>query len=141
MAEKQTAKTKVKRKVKNPETFREKALKVSESNIKPKRTAKLRQASSLIVRPVAKPTKKAFSKIRRFTILKPVFWLFRLIGLVLAPPYVRNSWRELRQVTWPTRKQSRQLTGAVLIFAAVFGATIAIVDYGLDKVFKSLLLN
>lgn len=139
MAEKQAAKTK--RRVKNPETFREKAIKANEASDKPKRATKLRHAGGRAVRPLTSPVRNGAAKLRRFKPLKPVFALFRLIGLILAPPYVRNSWRELRQVTWPTRRQARQLTGAVLIFAAIFGAVIALVDYGLDKVFKSLLLN
>jgi preprotein translocase SecE subunit len=65
----------------------------------------------------------------------------RLLGKVLFPAYLRNSWQELRLVTWPNWKQSRQLTSAVLIFAIIFGAVIALVDYGLDKVFRSILLK
>ena len=66
---------------------------------------------------------------------------FRLIGHILWPKYFRNSWKELRQVTWPTRRESTQLTGAVIIFATVFGLLIAVVDYGLDKIFKQVLLK
>jgi preprotein translocase SecE subunit len=49
--------------------------------------------------------------------------------------------QELRLVTWPNWKQSRQLTFAVLVFAVIFGAAIAVVDYGLDKVFRNILLK
>ena len=66
---------------------------------------------------------------------------FRFIGRFVVPPYFRNSYKELRMVTWPTGKQSRQLTGAVIIFAVVFGLIIAGVDLGLDKVFKAILLR
>jgi preprotein translocase SecE subunit len=48
---------------------------------------------------------------------------------------------ELRQVTWPDRKQSRQLTLAVVMFATVFGIVVAILDYGLDKAFKKVFLH
>ena len=64
-----------------------------------------------------------------------------LIGKVLLPVYVRNSWKELKLVTWPSLKLSRQLTFAVLMFAVVFGAAIAGVDWGLDKLFRQVLLK
>ena len=65
----------------------------------------------------------------------------RFIGRFIIPPYIRNSWRELRLVSWPSRKQSRQLTVAVMIFAIVFGVLIYFVDLGLDKLFKQVLLK
>lgn len=66
---------------------------------------------------------------------------FKFIGHVLWPAYFRNSWKELRQVTWPNRRESTQLTTAVIIFATIFGVMIALVDYGLDKLFKQVLLK
>ncbi|MBP9761561.1 preprotein translocase subunit SecE [Candidatus Saccharibacteria bacterium] len=65
----------------------------------------------------------------------------RLIGRILGFRYVSSSWQELKQVTWPTFRESRRLTLAVIIFSIVFGLIIAIVDYGLDKVFKQLLIK
>jgi preprotein translocase SecE subunit len=69
------------------------------------------------------------------------FRLFRWIGYIFAPPYVRNSLKELRLVTWPTRKQSRQLTFAVIVFSLIFGLLAAITDYGLDKLFRGVILK
>jgi preprotein translocase SecE subunit len=66
---------------------------------------------------------------------------FKFLGHVLWPAYFRNSWKELRQVTWPNRRESWQLTTAVIIFATIFGVLIAIVDFGLDKLFKQVLLK
>lgn len=57
------------------------------------------------------------------------------------PSYIRNSFKELRGVTWPSRKETTQLTIAVFVFAIVFGVIITITDYGLDKVFKRILLR
>ena len=73
-------------------------------------------------------------------------WFFRLravrfIGRMLGFGYFRQSWRELKEVTWPTWREGRRLTTAVIIFSVVFGALIAIVDFGLDKLFKQLLLK
>jgi preprotein translocase subunit SecE len=73
-------------------------------------------------------------------------WFFRLrairfIGRMLGFGYFRSSWQELKQVTWPTRREGRRLTTAVIIFSIVFGALIAVVDYGLDKLFKQILIK
>jgi len=67
--------------------------------------------------------------------------VFRILGFILWSPYFRNSWKELRQVTWPNGKQSRQLTTAVILFAVTFGIIIALLDFGLDKIFKQVLLK
>jgi len=76
-------------------------------------------------------------------ILRPLgkFRAVRAIGYVLAPPYIRNSWKELKQVEWPDRTQTRRLTFAVVLFSLVFGSIVAGVDYGLDKLFRAFILN
>jgi preprotein translocase SecE subunit len=73
--------------------------------------------------------------------LHPIRFIFRWSGLILWPPYFRNSFQELKRVTWPDFRQSWRLTFAVLAFAAVFGALIAGLDFGLDKLFKEVLLK
>lgn len=75
-----------------------------------------------------------------------VRWFFRLrairfIGKILGFGYFRSSAQELKEVTWPTWRESRRLTGAVILFSIIFGGLIAIVDFGLDKLFKQLLLK
>lgn len=130
MADKQSPKNKAKRLVKNPETFRERAIKASKDGDKPKAGARAGRIGSAVTAPAKGP----FKRVGRLKFI-------RFIGRIIFPPYIRNSWQELRKVTWPTWKQSRQLTGAVLIFAVVFGALIAVVDYGLDKVFRDILLK
>ena len=81
------------------------------------------------------PDNKFFQILRR---------VFRPIGKVLsklAPTYFVNSWRELRQVVWPSRGETWRLTVAVFIFALVFGALVAGVDKGLDVIFKNTVLK
>lgn len=73
-------------------------------------------------------------------------WFFRLravrfIGRILGLSYMRDSWRELRGVTWPTFREGRRLTTAVIIFSIVFGLLIAGIDFGLDKAFRQILLK
>lgn len=57
----------------------------------------------------------------------------------IIPQFFRESWRELKQVTWPSRKETIRLTSAVLIFAFAFGGIVAATDYGLEKLFRQLL--
>lgn len=83
------------------------------------------------------PLKQIGHSLRWFFRLKPV----RFIGRILGFRYLASSWRELRQVTWPTWRESRRLTGAVIVFSVIFGALVAAVDYGLDKLFKEILLK
>lgn len=73
-------------------------------------------------------------------------WFFRLravrfIGRVLGFSFVRNSWQELKMVTWPARREGVRLTSAVIVFSVAFALLLAGVDYGLDKLFKHLLLR
>ncbi len=83
------------------------------------------------------PLKQIGHGLRWFFRLRPIRFIGRLLGL----KFLRDSWRELRLVTWPTRRESFRLTGAVIIFSVVFGAIIAVVDYGLDKIFRQILLK
>lgn len=85
------------------------------------------------VRRVTGPLSRAKAKVSKGKVGK--------VGRFLTPNYFRNSWQELRQVTWPDRMQTVRLTFAVIAFATVFGIAIAIVDYGLDKLFRELLLK
>lgn len=127
-------KPKKKRRVRDPETFRERAVKAAEAKeadrSKSRRGRQRIRKTSGIIGVAAKPLKR----LARFKAA-------RAVGKVLVPAYFRNSFRELKLVTWPGWKQSRQLTFAVLVFAIIFAALISAVDYGLNKVFKSILLN
>ncbi|PIZ61783.1 preprotein translocase subunit SecE [Candidatus Saccharibacteria bacterium CG_4_10_14_0_2_um_filter_52_9] len=126
-----------KRVVKSPETFRERAVKASESPDKVKRSEFLRQTGGRVVRPVG----VVGGKVVGFKPFRPLRKPFKLIGRILFPRYFRQSWKELRQVHWPSRRESLRLTFAVLVFAFVFGVIIAVVDYGLDKLFRNVLLK
>jgi preprotein translocase SecE subunit len=44
-------------------------------------------------------------------------------------------------VEWPNGKQTRALTAAVILFSVVFGVIVAAFDYGLDKLFKEVIIK
>ncbi len=72
---------------------------------------------------------------------RPVRFIGRTLASILLFRYFREAWKELKQVTWPSRQQTWQLTFAVFVFAIVFGTMIAVTDYGLDRLFRKILLQ
>lgn len=122
---------------KKPVSLRDKAKKSAEA--KPK-TRRVKQTVKQISRPVATVRnigQKEYylplpdNKVGRFFNKKRHF----------IPRFFREAWQELKLVQWPNRKETTKLTTAVFIFAIAFGAIIAVVDFGLDKLFKELLLK
>lgn len=57
---------------------------------------------------------------------KKVFILFR--PFVAFGRYMRDSWREIRQVRWPNRKATWKMVLAVAIYTALFVALISLLD-------------
>jgi preprotein translocase subunit SecE len=116
-----------------------------------KQSRRLREANETVrerslgvtANPAVKPsiTHLFFHKIGAFGFWKPFRFVGRFLGKYIIPPYFKNSWKELRMVTWPNRKQTRQLTFAVIIFSIIFGVLVAVVDFGLDKLFKKVILR
>jgi preprotein translocase SecE subunit len=120
---------------KSKTTFRERNQKAAEAHDKPKR---IRKVAASAARPVGKvraalkteyhiiPQKENagfFSKSRRAT-----------------PSYFVKAWQELKLVTWPGRKETWKLVFAVYVFAIGLGLAIALLDYGLDKLFRDVIL-
>jgi preprotein translocase SecE subunit len=83
---------------------------------------------------------RPFSFILRPFKTKPIRAIGRFLKKVLLVNYFISAWREVRQVSWPNRKETAKLTFAVFIFAIGFGIFIAIIDFGLDKLFREVLL-
>lgn len=91
-----------------------------------------------------KPTKadKKLSKKSKNTdntekTLKSVFILAR--PFVALGRYLRDSWREIRQVRWPSRKATWKMTLAVLVYCAIFMAFILLLDTFFTFIFEKLL--
>lgn len=73
------------------------------------------------------------NKIGRFFIAIGKFFckIFCPIGR-----YFKGSWQELKQVRWPDRKATWSLTGAVLLFTAIFVVIIVLLDAGFEMLFN-----
>lgn len=125
------------RTVKKSETVREKAERTSNEQPKNRR---LKQTATSVKKPIAKVGK--IGK-KEFYIPLPDNKLGRFLNKrrSIIPKYFKEAWKEFKQVIWPTKKQTAHLTFAVFVFAIVFGTLIAIVDYGLDKVFRKVFVD
>ena len=126
------------RRIRPAPTVRQQAEKAQADAAKPKREKRSRVGS--VFKTIFKPF-KVFKKVGKYRVLRAIGKVFSFVGKIIWPVYFRNSWRELRLVTWPGWKLSWSLTYAVIIFAVIFGAFVAGLDYGLDKAFRHLLIG
>jgi len=75
----------------------------------------------------AKEAKKAEKKAKKSENNgKKVFILFR--PFVAFFRYLKDSWREIRQVRWPNRKATWKMVIAVLVYTALFVLIITLLD-------------
>ncbi|HSX53415.1 MAG TPA: preprotein translocase subunit SecE [Patescibacteria group bacterium] len=134
---------KPKRKVRPAPTVREQ----TEEAAKPKTQGRRVRATAAASKPIRATGSAIGRGLRPFRFLlapfhnRPMRFIGRKLYIITGARYFRNSWKELKLVTWPNRKQTAQLTFAVFVFAAVFGILVTITDYGLDKIFKRILLK
>ncbi len=126
-----------KRRLRPAETVRERSEKAANTPSKPRR---LSRTASTVTKPLR--TASNFGR-REYYLPLPENKLGRFMNKRrhIIPGYFRNSWRELRLVTWPSRRETWKLTLAVFTFAIIFGVLIAVTDYGLDKLFRKVLLK
>ena len=52
--------------------------------------------------------------------------------------FIKESWSELKKVSWPNRIQVRNLTVLVFVISFVVGLFITVVDAGYDVVIRAL---
>jgi preprotein translocase subunit SecE len=52
-----------------------------------------------------------------------------------------ESYNEVKRVTWPTRKETYQMTGVVFAFVAIMGLFMWVLDKGIEWVIYGLLLG
>ena len=84
--------------------------------IKDKKTDKAKRKDRKLAEKKA-TTEKSGKK--PFILIRPFVYL----GL-----YIRDSWRELRQVRWPNRKATWKMVIAVLVYTAIFVVFISLLD-------------
>ena len=83
-----------------------------------------------------------------------VQWAALLVGLAAAVgafgssengrqllAFGRDSWREVKKVVWPTRKEAIQMTAYVIAFCTVMALFLWLTDKTLEWVFYDLILG
>lgn len=122
--------------IRKTETVRERSEK-----IEPEKKRRIKKAAGTAAKPIRSVA--SFGKREYHPIKLPDNRVGRFLTKRrrLIPSYFVESWKELRQVTWPGRRETLKMTLAVFVFAIVFGVVISITDYGLDKLFKEVLLD
>lgn len=55
--------------------------------------------------------------------------------------FAGESYNEVKRVSWPTRKETVQMTGIVFAFVAVMGLLMWVLDKGIEWVLYGLLLG
>jgi preprotein translocase SecE subunit len=71
---------------------------------------------------------------------KPLGLLGRILS-ILVPGFLKGAFNEIRHTTWPGRSETIRLTWAVFVFAVIFSIIVAGLDFVLDKVFRSIILD
>lgn len=136
MAEKEAKESRKSKKTeaKKKSTMRESAAKSREAANKPKR---VRKAASAATKPVSKIGKALTTEYHLINNEKQGFFTK---SRSFIPKYFKNSAKELKNVTWPGRKETWRLVFAVFVFALVMGTFIAVLDYGLEKLLREVIL-
>ncbi len=126
-----------------PKEAEPKETKTSETKITLKKTDQLDQESD-----DSRPAKKSASQTRKVTSddqvnpgEKPIGEVFILVRpFVRFGRYIRDSWREIRQVRWPNRKATWKMVLAVIGYCIIFMAFLLVLDLFFTWLFN-LLLN
>ncbi|MBQ3453197.1 preprotein translocase subunit SecE [Candidatus Saccharibacteria bacterium] len=84
-----------------------------------------------------KEQKRAEKSIGKSDSSKKPFILIR--PFVMLVRYLRDSWRELRQVRWPNRKATWKMVIAVLVYTALFVVIISLLDLFFGFLFNLIL--
>ena len=69
-----------------------------------------------------------------------IFFMLSPTGLDLHG-YIRDSWRELGKVVWPTRKEAMQFTWIVFIFVIILALFLWLIDSSLSWILYNVILG
>ena len=70
------------------------------------------------------------SEKKPFILIRPFVYLWR---------YIRDAWRELRQVRWPNRKATWKMVLAVIVYTIIFVVLISLLDMFFTWLFNIIL--
>ena len=69
---------------------------------------------------------------------KKPFILFR--PFIALGRYIRDSWRELRKVEWPSRRATWKMTLAVIVFCVIIGVLVLVLDWASQWLIQEVIL-
>lgn len=98
--------------------------------VKAEATVKAAKASK--VEKAVRQTSKQPKAKKPFILFRPFVAFFR---------YLRDAWREIRQVRWPNRKATWKMVLAVVIYTAMFMVLISLLDLLFRWLFSLVLGN
>ncbi len=128
---------KVKKITKKSSSMRESAQKSREDATKTKR---IRRAATAAAKPVGKVRQAIKQEFHVIPQKQGGFLGFLSKSRRLTPRYISDSLKELKFVTWPGRKETWKLVFAVFLFAIVLGLFISVLDFGLEKLLREVIL-
>ncbi len=136
MAEKKKATTSVKAKLstKKTQTVRERT---ENTKIPKKRIRKTVKKATIPLKSI----KKLHAKEYHLPLPDNKLGNFLTKRVRIFPKFVREAFAEVRQVTWPNRRDTISLTLAVFIFALVFASIVGLLDFGLSKAFEKFIVK
>lgn len=131
------------KKAKSASVRRKKSQTVRERTQSSGKTTKRRQLktkASAIKTPLNKASKTGK---KEFHLPLPDNKAGRILGkrVRLIPGFIKNAWSEIKLVRWPNASETIRLTIAVFIFAVIFAIIVGLLDFGLNKLFKEVILN
>ena len=99
-----------------------------------------RTPETKLIKSKADKKQKKSRKTDKNAVEKPLKEVFLLVRPFVAfGRYLRDSWREIRQVRWPNRKATWKMTFAVFIYCAIFMVFILVLDALFTFIFDLLL--
>ena len=97
---------------------------------------KTKKADRAAAKKLEKAEKKAAKKNKDEKPLKECFFLF--IPFIALGRYIRDSFRELRQVRWPNRKETWKLVLSVIVYVIVIAGFIMLLDMLFNLLFSKV---
>ncbi len=67
-----------------------------------------------------------------------VFALRRVRGII---NFFRETWEELKKVSWPTRREAGYLTALVILLCVIVAVLLGLFDYGFSKLVDLFLVR
>lgn len=110
---------------------------VKAKNSENKKLAKSKKEQAAVKEKAKKAAVKEKKARKVPTVLKPLWWLlapFRALGR-----YIKESFQEIRQVRWPSRKETWKMTISVIVYVILISAFIMLLDLLLTEIFNGIL--